>query len=116
MPRQRLARTSVVRYSAPVMGGTAAAILSNSPSAGIGTGGLLRLADAGKGAQRGHVARPRFPPIGQRRRKGRPDLVGAQDQQSVPGAACKRLLQPQAVLGLQSRRFPLRLQRLHEHQ
>src|SRR5215813_3780851 len=42
MPRQRLARTSVVRYSAPVIGGTAAAILDNSPSAGIGTGGLLR--------------------------------------------------------------------------
>src|SRR6516225_1284804 len=42
MPRQRLASTSVVRYSAPVIGGTAAAILDNSPSAGIGTGGLLR--------------------------------------------------------------------------
>ena len=42
MPRHRLTRTSVVRYSAPVMGGTAAAIVSNSPSAGIGTGGLFR--------------------------------------------------------------------------
>ena len=36
---QRLARTSVARYFAPVIGGTAAAILDNSPSA---TGGLLR--------------------------------------------------------------------------
>ena len=35
--------------------------------------------------------------------------------QSVEGQL-QRLLQPQAVLGLQSRRFPLRLQRLHEHQ
>ena len=77
---------------------------------------LVSLAHAGKGAQRSHVARPQFPPIGQRWRKSRPDLVSAQEYQSVPGAACKRLLQPQAVLGLQSRRFPLRLQRLREHQ
>ena len=42
MPRHRLTRTSVVTYSAPIIGGTAAAIVSNSPSAGIGTGGLLR--------------------------------------------------------------------------
>ena len=32
----------MVTYSAPIIGGTAAAIVSNSPSAGIGTGGLFR--------------------------------------------------------------------------
>src|SRR5262249_23122887 len=116
MPRHRLTRTSVVTYSAPIIGGTAAAIESNSPSAGIGTGGLAPLADAWKGAQRSHVTRPQFPPIGQRWRKSRPDLVSAQEQQSVTGAACKRLLQPRAVLWLQSQRFLLRLQRLREHQ
>src|SRR5215213_93647 len=67
MARQRSARTAAVRYSAPVMGGTAAAIVSNSPSAGIGTGGLA--------------------------------------QQSMPGPPYKRLLHPQALLGLQCQRL-----------
>src|SRR6266850_1788637 len=33
MPRQRSAKTAAVRYSAPVIGGTVAAILSSSPFA-----------------------------------------------------------------------------------
>ena len=55
----------------------------------------------GKRAQRGHVAHPEFPPVGQHRRQRRPDLVGTEDQQAVPGAPRKRLLKPRAARGLQ---------------
>jgi len=65
MPRHKLAKTAVVRYSAPVIGGTAAAIVSSSPSTEIGTGGFGSLDDIGKGAQCGHVARTKLPPVGQ---------------------------------------------------
>ena len=39
---QRSAKTAIVRYSEPAMGGTAAAILSGSPSAGTDARGLVR--------------------------------------------------------------------------
>ena len=63
------------------------------------------VADTGKGAQCGHVARSELPPVRQHWRQSRPDFVCAQPQQSVPGAPYKCLLQPQALLGLQRQRF-----------
>src|SRR5208282_430216 len=66
----------------------------------------LALSDAREGAQGSHVAHPKLSPIRQCWRQSSPDFAGAEPQQSVPGASCKRLLQPQALLGLQSRCFP----------
>ena len=87
------------------MGGTAAAILSNSPSDGSGHGRLAAgFGNIGQRAQRGHVARTELPPIGQHRRERGADLVDAQTQQSVPRPAPERPLQPRAARGFQRQR------------
>jgi len=54
-------------------------------------------AEVGQRTQRGHVAGAEITPIRQHGRQRRPDLVGAQHQQSMAGAALKRLLQPGAL-------------------
>jgi hypothetical protein len=65
-------------------------------------------------AQRRHVARPEFS-AKRTALEGRADLVGAQDQQPVPGPARKCLLQSDAALDLQHQRR-VRLQRPHQRQ
>jgi hypothetical protein len=78
-------------------------------------GRLTSLADPREGAQRRHVARPELLPKGQRWRECRADLVGAQDQQPMPGPAGERLLQSDAALDLQHQRV-FGLRRPHQHQ
>jgi hypothetical protein len=54
----------------------------------------VALAEVGQRTQRSHVTRTEIAPIRQHRRQRRCDLASAERQQSMAGAASKRLLQP----------------------
>ena len=57
--------------------------------------------DTRKCAERGHVARPKLPPIRQHRRQSCSDFIGAQAQESMSGPSYERPLQPRASFRLQ---------------
>jgi hypothetical protein len=77
---------------------------------GEGHGRLrARLADRGKRAERGHIARAKLAPISEHGRQAGLDLVGAQSEQPVPGSSLKGLLQPRALYGLERQALLARL-------
>ena len=103
---QRSAKTAIFRYSEPAMGGTAAAILSGSPSAGTDARGLVRRSLREEHITRSRIASqthanttaPQAEPSRIRWRR-----VTKVQARSPP---YKRLLQPRALLGVQRQRLP----------